>query len=615
MAQQTGSHPQPHAGSSLQATGRPVVYSTQGIISSGHYLTSMAGMRMLLDGGNAFDAIVAAGFAAAVVEPIASYSLAAEGVFMLYHPASGDLLSLSGQGVAPSGATVEFYKSQGLERIPTGPGPQAPLAFTVPGVVDAFISLLERYGTMPVADVLTPAIHYAQHGIPNYEHMINRLRSPSTRQQFDQFPPGGNDIFFHNGQLPRPGSLLVQPGLANTLQVMAQQGSQASGGRLEGLKLARQAFYQGSIAQTIADSAQRVGGIMSLEDLAAYRSQFGEPTKTAFRGYEVMGHRTWTQGPMVMQTLNMLEGYDLKAMGHNSPAYIHTVTEALKLAFADREAFYGDPDYASVPLDGLVSKEYAASRATLIDASHAYPEMPPHGDPWAYSQEASGQVSGEAKEQARRPASPPVPVAADGGGGEDTSGEEGTTHVAVLDQEGNMVCGTISGGAFSKSVFFPDLGCTLSTRIEMFNCEEGHPNVVEPGKRPRTTLINYLICKDGQPLMTMGCPGGDNQVQANLQILLNYLIFDMDPQEAVEAPRFGSHSQPDSFYPHAYYPGVVRLEQAITEATAQALRGLGHQVERTVHCGSGATLAVRDPETKVLSAGGDPRRASYALGW
>ena len=223
MAQQTG--PQPHAGSSLQATRRPVVYSTQGVISSGHYLTSIAGMRMLLGGGNAFDGIVAAGFAAAVVEPIASYSLAAEGVFMLYHPASGDLLSLSGQGVAPSGATAQFYKSQGLERIPTGPGPQAPLAFTVPGVVDAFISLLERYGTKPVADVLAPAIHYAQHGIPNYEHMLGRLRSPSTRQQFDQFPPGGNDIFYHNGQVPRPGSLLVQPGLANTLQVMAQQGS------------------------------------------------------------------------------------------------------------------------------------------------------------------------------------------------------------------------------------------------------------------------------------------------------------------------------------------------------------------------------------------------------
>ena len=603
MAQQTASHPQPHRAGSLQATGRPVVYSTQGIVSSGHYLTSMAGMRMLLGGGNAFDAIVAAGFAAAVVEPIASYSLAAEGVFMLYHPASGDLLSLSGQGVAPSGATAQFYKSQGLQRIPTGPGPQAPLAFTVPGVVDAFISLLERYGTKPVSDVLAPAIHYAQHGIPNYEHMLGRLRSPATMQQFDQFPPGGNEVFYHNGQIPRPGSLLIQPGLANTLQAMAQQGSPASGNRMEGLELARKAFYKGSIARTIAESSQQVGGILGLDDLAAYRSQFGEPAKTAFRGYEVLGHQTWTQGPMLMQTLNMLEGFDLKAMGHNSPAYIHTVTEALKLAFADREAFYGDPDYAAVPLDGLVSKEYAASRAALIDSSRACPEMPPHGDPWAYSKET------------RRPASPRVPAGVEGGDGEDTSGEEGTTHVAVLDREGNMVCGTISGGSFSKSVFFPDLGCTLSTRIEMFNCEEGHPNVVEPGKRPRTTLINYLVCKDGQPLMTMGCPGGDNQVQSNLQILLNYLVFDMDPQEAVEAPRFGSHSHPDSFYPHSYYPGSLRLEAAVPEATAQALQGLGHQVERTVHCGSGATLGVRDPETKVLSAGGDPRRASYALGW
>ena len=623
MAQQTGSHPQPHGGSLLQATGRPVVYSTQGVISSGHYLTSMAGMRMLLSGGNAFDAIVAAGFAAAVVEPIASYSLAAEGVFMLYHPASGDLLSLSGQGVAPSGATAQFYKSKGLERIPTGPGPQAPLAFTVPGVVDAFISLLETYGTKPLADVLAPAIHYAQHGIPNYEHMIGCLRSPSTRQQFDQFPPGGRDVFYHNRQVPLPGSLLVQPGLANTLQVLAQQGSPASGNRMEGLELARQAFYQGSIARTIAESAQGVGGILGLEDLAAYRSQFGEPTKTTFQGYEVLGHRTWTQGPMLMQTLNMLHGFDLKAMGHNSPAYIHTVTEALKLAFADREAYYGDPDYSTVPLDGLVSKEYAATRSALIDASRACPEMPPHGDPWAYSKESSGESggesrresSGEARRDARRPASPPMPVAADGGERGDASGEDGTTHVAVLDQEGNMVCGTISGGDFSKSVFFPDLGCALSTRLEMFNCEEGHPNVVEPGKRPRTTLVNYLVCKDGQPFMTLGCPGGDVQVQSNLQILLNYLIFDMDPQEAVEAPRFGSSSHPDSFYPHDYYPGGLRLEPAITEATAQALRSLGHQVERIEHCGSGATLSVRDPETTVLSAGGDPRRASYALGW
>ncbi len=581
-------------------TGRPVIYATQGIISSGHYLTSMAGMRLLLSGGNAFDALVAAGFAAAVVEPIASYSLAAEGVFMLYHAASGDLLSLSGQGTAPGKATIEFYRSRGLDSIPTGPGPLAHLSFTVPGVVDALISLLERYGTRTLGEVLAPSIHYAEHGIPNYEYMLRRLDAPETRQQFAQYPPGGMDVFFKDGALPKPGSLLVQPALASTLKRLAAAEARTPGHRLAGLRAARYAFYRGEVARTIAQCSQRVGGILDLDDLASYHAQYEQPARTTFAGYEVCGQSAWTQGPILLQALNILEHFDLKRLGHNSPAYIHTVAEALKLAFADREAFYGDPDFATVPLDGLLSREYAAERARLINPVRAYPELPPAGDPWRYSRARPGAAHAPVKGTA----------VADGSGN-----DGGTTHVAVLDREGNMVCATPSGGAFAKSVFFPELGCCLSTRMEMLNLREGHPNALEPHKRPRTTLVNYIVLKDGVPIMTVGCPGGDDQAQANLQLVLNTLVFGMDPQEAIEAPRFSTQSVTNSFYPHVYYPGQLNLEAGIPESTAEELKALGHKVKRVPVCGMGATVARRDPETGVLSTGADPRRACYAIGW
>ena len=353
---------------------------------------------------------------------------------------------------------------------------------------------------------------------------------------------------------------------------------------------------------------------MSMDDLAAYKSQFDTPVKTTFHGYEIYGQNTWTQGPVLMQTLNMLENFDLKSMGHNTPAYIHTVTEAIKLSFGDREAHYGDPDYSTIPIDGLLSKEYAAERARLIDLETAYPAQPEAGDPWRYSSKSRGIPPLY---------SPPEGGNTRGGNGlpepsdpatADASAREGTTHVSAMDQYGNMVCGTISGGAFAKSVFFPELGCALSTRIEMFNCEDGHPNVVEPGKRPRTTLVNYIICKDGQPVMTVGCPGGDNQAQANIQLMLNVILFGMDPQQAVEAPRFATQSNVNSFYPHVYHPGRLDLEHAIPETTAEELRARGHRIARAVDCGMGATVSVRDPQTGYLSTGADPRRACYAMG-
>ena len=581
-------------------TSRPVVAGTRGVISSGHFLTSMAGMRMMLSGGNAFDAVAAAVFAAVVVEPTAACSLAAESVFMLYDARSGELRSLSGQGVAPGKATVDFYRSRGLDTIPTGPGDQAPLSFTVPGVVHATISMLDRYGTKSLGEVISPAIQYAEEGIPHYRHMINALGSASTIQQFELFPPGGFEVFYNNTRLAEEGSLFVQPGLGSTLKSLAAAEAATHGTRSDRLRAGIDEFYRGGVAGLIVKSSTSVGGVLGYDDLAGYESQFEEPLGTTFAGYEICGQRTWSQAAVLLQTLNMLEHFDLKAMGHNTPAYIHTVTEALKLSMADRQTFYGDPDYADVPVEGLLSKDYGATRSAVIDANRAAPEMPSPGDPWAYSS---------------RPGKPVAAVVPAGRSNGEPGGEVGTTHVAAIDREGNLACATPSGGSFEKSVFFPELGCAISTRIEVFNLSEGHPNVIEPGKRPRTTLVNYIALKDGVPVMTFGCPGGDHQTQANLQLMLNTFIFGMNPQEAIEAPRFATDSIPDSFYPHNYYPGRLSLEAGFPSETTEALSQLGHKVVRSDACGIGATVTHRDAESGVLSTGGDPRRPCYALSW
>lgn len=579
---------------------RPVTCGTRGIISSGHYLTSVAGMRMLLAGGNAFDALAAGVFAAAVVEPAAAFSLAAESVFMLYDARSGRLESLSGQGVAPAGATLDFYRSAGLDAIPSGPGRQAPLSFTVPGVVHATISLLDRYGTKSLNEVIAPAVRYASEGVPHYPHLIAFLDQTPTIEQFDHFPLGGGEVFYPGGRTPAVGSPLVQPGLARTLGALAEAESSSSGGRSDGLAAASAEFYRGGVAGLIAECSAAVGGVLDHRDLAAYRSRFEEPLATTFAGHGIHGQGTWSQAAVLLQTLNILENFDLEAMGHNTPAYVHTVIEAQKLSMADRHAFYGDPDYADVPVEGLLSKRYAAARATLIDPGRAAPGMPSPGDPWTLSPLGSGNLA---------PVPPPSPLDA-------TSGADaGTTHIAAIDRHGNLAAATPSGGSFDKSVYFGELGCALSTRIEVFNLWPGHPNVIEPGKRPRTTLVSYIAVRDGAPTMTFGCPGGDHQTQANLQLMLNTFIFGMNPQEAIEAPRFATDSAPDSFYPHRYFPGRLALETAFPNDTADALGKLGHEVVRSEACGMGAIITNRNPRSGLLTTGADPRRPAHALGW
>jgi gamma-glutamyltranspeptidase/glutathione hydrolase len=578
-----------------RATTRPVVSGTQGVVSGGHPLVSMAGMRMLLAGGNAFDAVVAAGFAAAVIEPTASYTLMGECVALIYDARTRECHALSGQGTAPALATTAFFRGRGLDRIPTGPGRDAHLSFTVPGAVDAYLTLLETHGTKTVGEVLAPAVQYAERGFPMYEYMRRVLAIPETQSQFDIYPPGGTAVFYPNGRVPELGDLFVQPAMAGTLRRLVEADATARGHRAAGIAAARARFYAGDVAATIGAFSQRVGGLLRAADLAGYRARLEPPLRTTFAGREILGQSVWTQGPVLMQALGMLASFDLRALGHNSARYIHVVSEALKLAFADRERYYGDHEDAFASAAELLAPAYLKERATLIRMDRAAPEAPPPGD-------------------LRRRGAAPRAVGATAGVRSDAAAD-GTTHVAAIDRDGNMICLTPSGGVFRKSAFAAELGCTLSTRSEMFVLEDGHPNGLAPGKRPRTTLVSYLICENGVPTTTVGCPGGDDQSQADLQLVLNLLVFGMNPQQAVEAPRFSTQTLVNSFYPRAYLPGQLNVEPGIAESTRAELRALGHAVTEIGACGIGAVVTRRDPASGVLSAGADPRRPTYALAW
>ena len=578
------------------ATTRPIVSGTQGVVSGGHPLVSMAGMRMLLAGGNAFDAAVAAGFAAAVVEPTASYTLMGECVAMVHDARRGEVRAVSGQGTAPALATIDFFRSRGLDRIPTGPGADAHLSFTVPGAVDAYLTLLETYGTRTLSEALAPALQYAEHGFPMYEHMHRILRVPETQSQFDLYPPGGSAVFYPGGRVPAVGELFVQPALGATLRRLAEADARSRGHRLAGIEAARERFYRGDVAAAVGAFSERVGGLLRASDLGGFRAGIEAPVSVSFAGRQVSGQSVWTQGPVLMQALGMLETLDLRALGHNSARYIHAVAEALKLAFADRERYYGDPRHSAIPVAELLSPAYARVRAALIRMDRAAPAAPAPGDP-----RGAGGVAAAATPVVRTGAAEPVP--------------DGTTHIAAIDRDGNMVALTPSGGVFRKSAFAPELGCTLSTRSEMFFLDAEHANGLAASKRPRTTLISYLISEGGVPTTTIGCPGGDDQAQADLQIVLNLLVFGMNPQQAVEAPRFSTQTLVNSFYPRAYKPGQLNVERGIPESTRAELSELGHTVTEIGACGIGAVVTHRDPASGVLSASADPRRATYALAW
>jgi gamma-glutamyltranspeptidase / glutathione hydrolase len=469
------------------------------------------------------------------------------------------------------------------------------LRTVVPAAPDAWIAALGRFGTMSFSDVAAAAIRYAREGFVVHATMAEFLRN--KRDGYALWPANAAIWLKENGELREMGDLLVQTDLAASLQYMADQerAAAAKGGRAAGLQAARDAFYRGDIARRILAHQRENGGLLSAEDLESHSTPVEETVKTSFRGVEVYGCGPWCQGPALLQMLNLVEGMDLPALRHNSAPYIHAVAEAMKLVFADRERFYGDPRFVAVPMARLLAKDYAAARRRLIDPKRAWPGMPPAGDIPGF-----GGVSFVAHETAAA-----TEVSAD------------TSYVCAVDREGNVFSATPSDVSFESPVV-PGLGFCPSARGAQSFAVRGHASAPAPGKRPRLTPNPALALKRGEFAMPFGAPGGDTQPQGMLQVLLNHLVFGMPIQEAIEAPRFCTYSHPNSFEPHEYRPGRLTVEGRVPEATTQALAALGHKVERLPELSigvAGVCAIVADLKSGLLSGGADPRRTGRAIGW
>lgn len=582
-------------------TYRPTLMGTQGMISTEHYLSAEAGMSILRNGGNAFDAAVAAALAEGVLNPH-MHTFGGELSALVYSASDDKVFSINGDTVAPQAATIEWFREHDIKLIPwsgaLSAGPNA--------APDAFLSVLHRFGTRGFAQVAAPAVELAENGFP----MHAALRGPAPKylsadfsiaanaENFARNWPSTAKVYLPGGRLPEVGQIVKNLDLARTFRRLIAAEAQAAGDRHAGLRAARAEFYEGEIAQTIASHAKQHGGLLSAEDLATFHVRVEDPVQLNYRGYDVYKCGPWSQGPVFLQQLALLEGFDLEKMGHNSTDYIHIVTEAAKLAFADREQYYGDPDFVDVPLDGLLSRDYAAARRRLIDAEHASLDQRP-GDP----RSGAALLEGEDIFAAR-------------------NWGPGTVYVSVVDKERNMASFTPSGAWIPSSPLIEGLGFPLGTRVQTFFLDAAHPNALAPGKRPRTTLTPSLVMRDGQPCMVFGTPGGDQQDQWTLQFFLNVADFGMEVQEAIEAPRFSTAHFPTSFYPHNCVPGLLRVEDRIPEDVHAALRERGHTLQVNPAWSEGDVLGIRvDAEHGILRGGADPRgeqskrMPSHASAW
>jgi gamma-glutamyltranspeptidase / glutathione hydrolase len=564
----------------------PPVRGTHEMVAAANNQEVEAGYRIVTSGGNAVDAGVASVLTAAVTEQ-SRFGLGGE-MPLLIKMAGKPVIAISGVGTAPAKATPAFYKQRPMElweqpdHMPPIPA-QGIRSAILPGVFDGLILALEKYGTMSFEQVSAPAIEYAE-GFPIAEEFAGMLRG--DYRKILELWPASKAFYYPNGTPPQRGEIVRMPTLAKTLRELASAEKKARGNRAKKLQAVRDLFYQGSIAQRIAAFSEANQGLITYDDLKNFRAGQDDPKTALFHGFEVYKPGFWTQGPVMLEALNMLEGIDLKAMGHNSPEYLHAVVEAVKLAFADRDRYYGDPKSSKIPEETLLSRDYAAERRKLIDPRRASMEHRP------------GSFGG------------PLPKDKTTTGGGIVND---TTCVNVIDRNGNMFSATPSG-AWLPSVIAGDTGIPLSSRLQSFVLTPGHPNELAPGKRPRVTLSPTIVTRDGKPFLVMSTPGGDNQDQAMLQVLLNILVFNMGPQEAVEAPRFQTEHFYASFADHLFVPGKLNLERRIPPDTAAKLTALGHLVTMTGEWSNSSAPTVILSRNGVLEGGADPRRARFVFG-
>ena len=580
------------AAQQTSGTLRPEVRASRGVVAAGRTYTVEAGAKLLAAGGNAVDAGVASILAGAVVE-ISHFGLGGEAPIAIYSARDRRVVVINGQGSAPRGASPALFA--GRAAIP-GNGP---LGATIPAVIDSVAIALSQFGTRSFGDVVAPAIELAD-GFPMYDFLQRFLASERKASEPYAWTMR---TYYPEERLVRAGEMFRQPNLAATLRTLAaaeQKALQGGASRTAAIQAARDAFYTGPLAQRIAAGVKEAGGVMSAEDLASYRGKVEEPATVTYRGYAVYKAGFWNQGPALLQTLRLLEGFDLARMGAGSADAIHTVVEAIKLAYADRDRYYGDPDFVRVPGDVLLSAAYAAARRALIDPRRASLETRP-GNPDNVDGGVSPRtITGLA---ARRPDYP----------------EPGdTTSIQVADAAGNLFSATPSSGWLLGGAFVAgDTGVPMSNRMQAFRLDAASPNVLAGGKRPRTTLTPTILLQDGKPFLAIGTPGGDSQDQQILLVLLNIIDFGMDVQAAIEAPRVNSLHPESSFDDHKGQPGVLEAESSLSRATLDGLTARGHVLRMRPAYGisTGVVAAGVDPATGRLRGGADPRRERALMAW
>lgn len=574
-----------------RGTYRPIARGLNGAVASGHMLATMAGYDILRRGGNAFDAGVAAGLCLSVVEHD-RVSLGGVAPIILYQAKTGQVTTVSGLGRWPKAVTLDYFRDHHGGKFQPGMG-----TTVTPAAMDAWLLTLRLFGSLRFEDVAEHALGYAEDGFP-----VSEVLREDIVEYYDGFKDWSTnrEIFAANGTIPAVGDIIRQPALAKSLrEFIAIERTVEPRSRVDGLNAIRRHFYEGPMAERLVTFCQDHGGLLTMEDMTTFAVRNEPPVKLDFGEYELFTCDTWTQGPALLATLALLKGYDLGALGHNSTAYIHTITEAVKLAFADRDAYYGDPDFVHVPLDELLSEDYCRKRRALIDPEQAWTRIPPFG-----------KVKGAEGYFGRKPpheteAAPAEELVPD------------TTVVSVIDREGNIFCAAPSDPCL-RHIIDPELGFGLSPRGSQSWLHPNHPSVLAPGKRPRLTTNPVLVLRQGKPWMALCTPGGDVQPQAMLQVFLNIAVFGMNVQQATEVPRFTSFSFPASFYPHKIRPGELAMESRIEKSVVDALAAKGHKIKIWPAWSGdvgGACVIIRDLVTGLLHAGADPRRDACAVAW